>query len=254
MPPRDDIEAVADPIRHEVHERYTQADPDAPAPAQGSTPGVAAEAPVEERTVMVDPGGNLIDRQGRLLPPAEIERLMRRLQERYGAGLPGDAGGMPGGAATKSVGPVGMTAAAIGELHRRTTTMAAITKPASGPVTLQPAQLPASVAHLAGKNLTGELAVASVNKALEEAEAAAGQPVPGVGPLAGEGQGTGPGIRVRKDGGLMGDLKAQSADRLQLQGRGLGQMSAGPAGDGTTRQSNSGGAPSQASLAWRSPH
>jgi hypothetical protein len=146
---------------------------------------------------------------------------------------------MPGGAATKSVG-AGMTASAIGELRRTVTTMAAITRPASGPVTLQPAQLPASVAHLAGRNLTGSEAVESVQKALAEAEAAAGQPVAGVGPLASEGKGSVP--QVRRDGGLTGLMKDQSADRMQLQGNGLGKMATGAAGNGTTRQSSSGGA------------
>jgi hypothetical protein len=149
-----------DNVAHEreILERYTQPDPDAPAPAQGHEPGVGALPPTLERAIIIDPGGNLVDRQGRLLPPAEAERVLQRLQAHYGAGIPGDAAGMPGGAATKSASP-GMTATAIGELHRQAVRVAPVAQPAPASRSIHnpanPGAIGADVAHLAGRNQTG---------------------------------------------------------------------------------------------------
>jgi hypothetical protein len=99
-----------------------------PLPAQGREPGVDAAA--DDRTVIIDPGGNLIDRQGRLLPPAEIDRLLRRLQDKYGPGRPGDSGGLPGGAAAGVGGAKsapGILARALASVRKSVTTMAEIT-------------------------------------------------------------------------------------------------------------------------------
>jgi hypothetical protein len=98
-----------------------------------------------------------------------------------------------------------------------------------------PGTIGADRAHLAGRNLTGQQALEAVRKAV--AEAAAGAEA---GPLGDRGQG-GATPTLRRDGGLTGRLKAQSADRLQLQSNAGGQVQTGGTGTGLTRQSNSGG-------------